>query len=114
MSAGVVIKPYKVIYELIDDVRDLMEGKIGAVDERLPLGKAEVRAVFGTGSRKVAGCYVDEGVLRKGALAVVSCASEFPHFVESTAAARISDLYYRHAHLRSCLSVCYAETYGLL
>ena len=77
MSAGVAIKTYNVIYELIDDIRDLMEGKLGAVEERTPLGEAEVRAVFGTGSKKVAGCMVTEGLLRKGCLVVV-CPSSSP------------------------------------
>ena len=69
--AGVAIKAYKVIYELIDDVRALMEGRLSAVEERQTLGEAEVRAVFGSGSRRVAGCMVTEGLLRKGCLAVV-------------------------------------------
>lgn len=59
---------YRVIYELVDDVRALMEGRLSTVEERLPLGKAEVRAVFGSGSRKVAGCMVTDGLLRKGCL----------------------------------------------
>ena len=71
LCAGVPIKSYKVIYELIDDVRSLMEGRLSTVEERVPLGQAEVRAVFGSGSRKVAGCMVNEGVLKKGCLAVV-------------------------------------------
>ena len=65
------IKSYKVIYELVDDMRALMEGRLGSVEERIPLGEATVRAVFGNGSRRVAGCMVTEGSLRKGALAVV-------------------------------------------
>ena len=67
-AVGVAMKAYKVIYELIDDVRDLMEGRLSTVEERLPLGEAEVRAVFGSGSRRVAGCMVTEGLLRRGCL----------------------------------------------
>lgn len=66
------MKSYKVIYELIDEVRGLMEGRLSTVEERAPLGEAEVRAVFGTGSRRVAGCMVTEGLLRKGCLVSVS------------------------------------------
>lgn len=32
----------------------------------MPLGQAEVRAVFGSGSGRVAGCMVNEGKLVKG------------------------------------------------
>ena len=56
---------YRVIYNLIDDVKAAMEGKLRAVEERVPSGKAEVKAVFGSGKRKVAGCMVTEGKVIK-------------------------------------------------
>ncbi|PIN14407.1 Mitochondrial translation initiation factor [Handroanthus impetiginosus] len=74
-NKGVEIRLYKVIYELIDDVRNAMEGLLDPVEERVPIGLAEVRAVFSSGSGRVAGCMVTEGkvvkdcgirVLRKG------------------------------------------------
>ncbi len=68
---GVEIKSYRVIYDMVDDLRALMEGKLAPTEERTPLGEAEVRAVFGTGSRIVAGCMVTEGAIKKGCLAVV-------------------------------------------
>jgi translation initiation factor IF-2 len=52
---------------LIDDVKAAMEGKLRTVEERIPLGKAEVKALFGSGKKKVAGCAVTEGKLLKGA-----------------------------------------------
>eukprot|EP00897_Mesotaenium_endlicherianum_P005096 jgi/Mesen1/4614/ME000234S03862 len=63
---GVEIRTYRVIYDLVDDMRKAMEGMLETVEERIPLGQAEVRAVFGTGSSKVAGCMVTEGKLVKG------------------------------------------------
>jgi len=63
---GVAVNTYRVIYNLIDDVKAAMEGKLRAVEERVPSGKAEVKAVFGSGKRKVAGCMVTEGKLIKG------------------------------------------------
>ena len=65
------MRSYTVIYELIDEVRAAMEGELGSVEERLPLGEASVRAVFGSGSRRVAGCMVAEGVLKHNAIAQV-------------------------------------------
>jgi hypothetical protein len=41
--SGVTINTYKVIYNLIDDVKAAMEGKLRSVEERLPLGEATVR-----------------------------------------------------------------------
>ncbi|XP_009601340.1 translation initiation factor IF-2, chloroplastic [Nicotiana tomentosiformis] len=74
-NKGVEIRLYKVIYELIDDVRKAMEGLLESVEEQVPIGSAEVRAVFSSGSGRVAGCMVTEGkvvedcgirVVRKG------------------------------------------------
>ena len=71
-QAGVDVRSYRVIYDLLDDLRAAMEGRLSAVDERTPVGTAVVKAVFGGGARRVAGCAVEEGVLRKGCLAVVT------------------------------------------
>lgn len=69
--AGVTLGSYSVIYDLVDDVRAAMEGKLRSVEEKVSIGAAEVKAVFGSGSRKVAGCMVLDGSLRKGAVVVV-------------------------------------------
>lgn len=65
------MRSYDVIYNIVDDIRALMEGKLASVEERTPLGEAEVRAMFGSGSRIVAGCMITEGLCRKGCHAVV-------------------------------------------
>ena len=70
--AGVTVRSYKVIYDLLDDMRAAMEGKLAALEQRVPLGQAEVRAVFGKGSKLVAGCMVTEGSLREDCFVVVS------------------------------------------
>ncbi|KAJ6724267.1 TRANSLATION INITIATION FACTOR IF-2-RELATED [Salix viminalis] len=63
---GVEIRLYRVIYELIDDVRNAMEGLLEPVEEQEIIGSAEVRAVFSSGSGRVAGCMVTEGKIVKG------------------------------------------------
>ncbi|KAL3688306.1 hypothetical protein R1sor_014615 [Riccia sorocarpa] len=63
---GIEIRSYNVIYELLDDMRKAMEGLLEVVTEEIPIGQAEVRAVFGSGSGRVAGCMVNEGKLVKG------------------------------------------------
>lgn len=70
-NAGVTIGTYEVIYDLIDDVRAAMEGRLRTAQEREKIGEAEVKAVFGSGSRKVAGCYVRDGNLRRNSIVVV-------------------------------------------
>ncbi|KAL5159820.1 Translation initiation factor IF-2, chloroplastic [Glycine soja] len=60
-NKAVEIRLYKVIYELIDDVRNAMEGLLEPVEEHVTIGSAVVRAVFSSGSGRVAGCMVTEG-----------------------------------------------------
>ena len=62
----VEIRTYDVIYNLIDDVRAAMEGKLLEKTIKEPIGRAKVLAVFGSGKRRVAGCSIEEGVLRRG------------------------------------------------
>ena len=66
---SVDVRLYNVIYELINDVKGAMAGLLEPVIEEEPLGKAEVRKVFAlarTGS--IAGCYVTDGRVVRGAL----------------------------------------------
>ena len=64
----VEIRHYNVIYELLSDVRGAMAGLLEPVFEEVPLGKAEVRAIFRVPKiGAVAGCYVTEGLVRRGA-----------------------------------------------
>ena len=63
-AKGVEIRSYNVIYALVDEVKAAMEGLLKPVTERVPLGEAEVRAIFGGGaSGKVAGVVVTQGKL---------------------------------------------------
>jgi translation initiation factor IF-2 len=62
------LRIYKVIYDVIDDVRAAMEGLLDPVGKEVYLGRAEVRDTFGVPKLgKVAGCYVVSGVLRRNA-----------------------------------------------
>ncbi|MBX5476013.1 MAG: translation initiation factor IF-2 [Clostridia bacterium] len=66
--AGVEIKTYRVIYDLIDDVRDALAGMLSPKYEEAVVGQAEVRQVFKVPSvGVVAGCYVQEGRIARGA-----------------------------------------------
>nr|DAD37317.1 TPA_asm: hypothetical protein HUJ06_007958 [Nelumbo nucifera] len=65
-NKGIEIRLYRVIYELIDDMRNAMEGLLEPVEEQVPIGAAEVRAIFSSGSGRVAGCMVNEGRVVKG------------------------------------------------
>ncbi|MGB1526807.1 MAG: translation initiation factor IF-2, partial [Miltoncostaeaceae bacterium] len=65
---GVDIRTYRVIYRAIEDVRDALVGMLEPDIVEEPLGALEVRATF-KASRlgTIAGCYVTEGTVRRGA-----------------------------------------------
>lgn len=67
------LKSFRIIYELIDEVDRLIKGNLEPVFEEQYLGRAEVRMVIRhpkTGN--VAGSYVTDGLLKRGAKAVVT------------------------------------------
>ncbi|MGE4480446.1 translation initiation factor IF-2 [Acidocella sp.] len=64
---GVDVRYYSIIYEVADDVEKLVKGKLAPVHREKFLGYAEIRQVFNiTKTGKVAGCYVTEGVVKRG------------------------------------------------
>lgn len=69
-SEGVDIHCYEVIYNLVDDVEKAMKGMLEPTYVEVVEGHAKVRAVFPIrGQGKVAGSYVTDGKLTRGALA---------------------------------------------
>jgi len=65
---GVSIRSYKVIYDLINDVSSALKGMLEPTYVEIIEGQAEVRNVFGLGKQqKVAGVYVTEGKVTRGA-----------------------------------------------
>jgi len=66
-SSGVEIKTYKVIYDLIDDVKDLIAGMLSPIIREENIGQAEVREVFVVPKiGAIAGCIVTDGVINRG------------------------------------------------
>ena len=65
---GVEIRTYSVIYQAIEDLKAAMEGLLEPQEVEEQVGALEVRALF-KASRvgTIAGCYVEEGVVRRGA-----------------------------------------------
>ncbi len=59
--AGVDVREYNIIYNLLDDIQAAMEGLLEPELVEEALGNAEVRAVFPVGRGAVAGCYVQTG-----------------------------------------------------
>jgi translation initiation factor IF-2 len=65
---GVQLREYNIIYQLTDDIRSALEGKLKPHEEVIHLGRASVRETFkisrvGT----IAGCYVTQGKIERSA-----------------------------------------------
>jgi translation initiation factor IF-2 len=69
--AGVQIKLYAIIYELIDQVKEAMAGLLDPLVKETVVGSAEVRQVFELSKGvPVAGCMVSSGRIAKGKVRV--------------------------------------------
>lgn len=69
-EAGVEVRTYGIIYELLDEIEQLLVGQLAPDEEEVVLGTAEVRAIFKVPrAGTIAGCYVVEGVVQRGAKA---------------------------------------------
>ena len=67
-NSGVQVRFYRVIYELLDDVKNAMVGLLEPIREESSLGRAEVRDTFTIPKVGViAGCYVTGGLVRRNA-----------------------------------------------
>ncbi len=65
---GVDIRYYSVIYDLVDDMKAVLGGMLNPTVREQYLGNAEIREVFNlTKYGKVAGCFVTDGVIKRGA-----------------------------------------------
>ncbi len=62
------MRMYRVIYDCINEIETAMKGMLSPKFKEVDLGRAEVRNVFRiTGVGMVAGCYVTEGRMQRGA-----------------------------------------------
>ncbi|HEX8876093.1 MAG TPA: translation initiation factor IF-2 [Phycisphaerales bacterium] len=66
---GVEIRPYQVIYDIVDDLKKAAEGMLAPELRQEILGHAEVRQVFKvTKVGAIAGCYITDGTVQRDAL----------------------------------------------
>lgn len=85
------VQLYKIIYELIDDVKKAIVGLLEPIKKEEILGVAEVRATFKTRFGIVAGCYVTSGrlvlnapcrVIRNGQVIATTRIISLRHYTE--------------------------------
>jgi len=64
---GIEIRYHSIIYELIDEIKSAMSGLLSPDKQEEFIGYAEIREVFSVSKLgKVAGCFVTEGIIRRG------------------------------------------------
>ncbi len=64
--AGLEVRRFDVIYELIDHVRDLMEGALAPAIEEQVTGHVEIRRLFKSSKvGLIAGCFVIDGIVAR-------------------------------------------------
>ena len=69
---GVEIRLYSVIYELIEDITDALEGRLAPDARERQLGKAKIQKIFSMNKGpKICGCLVEEGTIKTGSKARV-------------------------------------------
>ena len=69
---NVVIKKYNIIYQVLEDLEQTMLNLLKPDIKEVEVGQAEVRQIFTIGKNsKIAGCYVLEGKVIRGKIAVV-------------------------------------------
>jgi translation initiation factor IF-2 len=69
-AKGIEVRTYRVIYELLDEIEQMLVGRLAPDEVEAVLGAAEVRAMFKVPrAGTVAGCYVTEGDILRNARA---------------------------------------------
>jgi len=64
----VEIRYYRIIYDLIDDIKAIMSGMLDPIIREQYIGSVEIRQIFNiTKTGKIAGSYVTRGIIKKGA-----------------------------------------------
>lgn len=62
------IRYYSIIYDVLNDVKSLLSGLLAPTLKENFLGIAEIRTIFSVPKiGKIAGCYVTQGLMRRGA-----------------------------------------------
>ena len=65
-AEGVEVRLYDIIYRLTEEMQAALKGMLEPELIEVVEGRAEVRQIFRSGSRAIAGCYVTDGRIVRG------------------------------------------------
>jgi len=68
-TEGVDVRPYQVIYKLVEDIEKALKGLLEPTFKDVVMGRAQVRQVFKLKQGNIAGLYVNDGKVLRSALA---------------------------------------------
>lgn len=67
-ARDIKVREYQIIYNLVDDVKAALEGRLKPIEEVVHLGRAVIRDTFRiTKVGTIAGCYVTSGIIERNA-----------------------------------------------
>ena len=73
----VQIKEYKIIYEVVDDITDAVNGMLSVKYQEVYIGNAEIRVIFKLSTAgKIAGSYIKDGKATRNCIAIVKRGNE--------------------------------------
>ena len=70
-QSGVEIRHYDIIYKMIEDIEDALKGMLEPIYKDVVVGHATVLQLFKLRKGVIAGCMVNDGYVKRGALARV-------------------------------------------
>ncbi|MFO7631100.1 MAG: translation initiation factor IF-2 [Caldilinea sp.] len=70
-QSGVEIRKYEIIYKMLEDIEDAMKGMLEPIYKEVVTGHATVLQIFKLRKGFVAGCMVNDGVVKRNAIARV-------------------------------------------
>jgi translation initiation factor IF-2 len=86
-QSGIEIRHYEIIYKMIEDIEDAMKGMLEPIYKEVVVGHATVLQLFKLRRGVIAGCMVNDGIVKRGAIARVLRAGQ-----EVTAGLRVEAL----------------------
>jgi len=91
-TSGIQIRYYNIIYEAVDEMKAALSGMLAPERKESVIGLVEVRQVFRISKvGTVAGCYVQEGLIKRGAQVRVLRDNVVVHTGELEALKRFKD-----------------------
>ena len=91
-STGVDVRYYSIIYEVVDEIKTALSGMMAPDRKENIVGLVEIREVFRISKiGMVAGCYVLDGIIKRGSLVRLMRGDELIHTGELDSLKRFKD-----------------------